>query len=110
MTATRQIFSRSSLAITFAIALTACATNEPLKTETPSQEQRLSDLENRVEKLEARGNVAPPYRNKSEIQEQIRNLEVERSKLLVSYTAEHPSVMDIDRKLVILNNQLKMLE
>jgi predicted small lipoprotein YifL len=110
MTTTPQIFSRPSLAIAFAFALAACGTNEPLKTEKPSQEQRLSDLESRVEKLEARSEVAPPFRNKSEIQQQIETLEAERSKLLVNYTAEHPSVRDIDRKLAILNKQLKMLE
>jgi hypothetical protein len=110
MSPTPPIFPRSGLAVTLAFALAACATNEPLKTDTPSLEQRLFDLERRVERLEARNDVAPPYRNKAEIQAQITSLEAERSRLLVSYTAQHPAVRDIDRKLVILNNQLKTME
>lgn len=110
MSPTSQIFAQSGLAVTLAFSLAACGTTEPLKTDTPSQEQRLLDIERRVERLEARNEVAPPYRNKAEIEAQIRSLEAERSKLLVNYTAQHPTVTDIDRKLVILNKQLKMIE
>jgi hypothetical protein len=110
MLPTPQIFTQSGLAVTLAFALAACGTTEPPKTDTPSQEQRLLDIERRVERLEARDEVAPPYRSKAEIQAQIKSLEAERSKLLVSYTAQHPSVTDIDRKLMILNKQLKMIE
>jgi predicted small lipoprotein YifL len=110
MSLTPQTFPRCGLAVTLAFALAACGTNEPLKTDMPPPDQRLLDLERRVEKLEARGEVAQPYRSKAEIQAQIKSLEEERSKLLVSYTVQHPAVRDIDRKLVILNNQLNMTE
>jgi uncharacterized membrane protein YvbJ len=63
-----------------------------------------------VERLEARPAVKPPYRNKAEIQANIKELEDERAKLLITYLPEHPDIKDIDRQLEILNSQLKMLE
>jgi hypothetical protein len=104
------ILSRSCLTVALAFALVACATHAPPKTDTPSVEQRLSDLERRVEKLEARPVVEPPYRNKVEIQENIKALEEERDKLLIRYLPQHPDIKDIDRRLEILNSQLKMQE
>lgn len=96
------------LALTFSLA--ACGSHAPLKTDTPSLEQRLLDLERRVERLEAHPAVEPPYRSKAEIQAHIRTLEAERDKLLTRYLAQHPEIRDIDRKLEILNSQLKTLE
>jgi len=60
--------------------------------------------------LEARPVVQPPYRSKAEIQANIEALEVERGKLLTRYYAQHPDIKDIDRKVDILNCQLKLLE
>jgi hypothetical protein len=111
MLPTPPIFPQSCLTIALAFALAACAPHASLpSTDTPSQEQRLLDLERRMERLEARHGVEPPYRSKAEIQAHIRELEAERGKLMISYTAEHPAIKDIDRKLEILNNQLEMLE
>lgn len=110
MPSTPTIFHRSCVAVTLALALAACGTQAPLKTDTPSMEQRLLDLEHRLDSLEARNAVAPPYRNKAEIEAHIKALEEERSKLLVSYTDQHPAIRDIDRMLAILNNQLKTME
>jgi septal ring factor EnvC (AmiA/AmiB activator) len=102
---------RYCLTIALALALVACAPQAPLPdANKPSQEQRLTDLEQRVDKLEARTPIPPPYRSKAEIQAQISELETERSKLLIHYTAQHPAIRDIDRELAILNDQLKMLE
>lgn len=109
MSPTPPISSRSYLMLTLALA--ACAPHAPLPmTDAPSLEQRLFDLEHRVERLEVRSFGEPPYRNKAEIQAHIRALEEERSKLLTSYTVQHPAIKDIDRKLMILDIQLKMLE
>ena len=94
------------LALTFALA--ACGSPAPSKTDTPSVEQRLSDLERRVDMLEARPEVQPPYRSKAEIQAHIAALEAERGKLLALYYPQHPEIKDIDRRLEILNFQLQM--
>ncbi len=96
------------LALTFALA--ACGSSAPPKTDTPSVEQRLSDLERRVDMLEARPEVQLPYRSKAEIQANIEALEAERGKLLTHYYPQHPEIKDIDRRLEILNSQLQMLE
>lgn len=108
---THPMRSRSWLAVVLAFSLTACASPAPPKTdEAPSLEQRMSELERRVERLEARPAVKPPYRNKAEIQENIRALEDERAKLLTHYLPEHPEIKNIDRELDILNTQLKMVD
>ena len=67
---------------------------------------RVVEREDRVSKLEARQQAAPPYRSKDEIQTHIRSLEEERGKLLGQYTAEHPAIRDINRKLDMLRHQL----
>jgi hypothetical protein len=107
---TLPILSRYCLTVALALAVVACGTNAPPKPDTPSVEQRLSDLESRMERLEARPVVQPPYRSKAEIQANIQALEDERAKLLTRYLPKHPAIKDIDRRLGILNSQLKMLE
>ena len=110
MSHTRPILSLSCLTVALALALAACGTQAPPKTDTPSVEQRLFDLERRMERLEARPAVQPPYRNKEEIQAHIKALEDERATLLADYLPQHPAIKDIDRRLEILNVQLRMLE
>lgn len=96
--------------LAFALALTGCGSNAPRKAETPSIEHRLLELERRMDRMEARLAVAPPYRNRAEIQAQIRELETERAELLTRYLPQHPAIRDIDRMLWILDKQLKELE
>jgi hypothetical protein len=103
----RPIFPPFCLSI--ALVLGGCA-QPPPGTGTPSVEHRLSNLERRVENLEALPQVEPPYRNKEAIQADIKALEEERGKLLIRYTAQHPAIRDIDRRLAILDKQLKLLE
>jgi len=96
-----------------ALALTGCAqqTPAPDTTGSPVQvDQRLSDLERRMERLESRPPVQVPSRSKAEIESQVTWLEGERDKLLLKYTEQHPAIRDIDRQLRILHIQLKMLE
>ena len=107
---THPTLSRSWLTVALALSLTACASPAAPKTDAPSLEQRMFELERRVERLEARPAVKPPYRNKAEIQENIRALEDERAKLLTHYLPEHPDIKNIDRELDILNTQLKMVD
>ncbi|MBS1220372.1 MAG: hypothetical protein H6R21_3505 [Proteobacteria bacterium] len=102
--------SRSCLMLGLTFALAACGSPAPPKADTPSVEHRLSDLERRVEMLEARPAVQPPYRSKAEIQANIEALEAERNKLLAHYYPQHPEIKDIDRRLEILYSQLQMLE
>ena len=110
MTDTRPMLSRSCTAVALAFALAGCGSNGPLKTDTPSIEQRLLELERRMERLEARLAVEPPYRSKAEIRAHIRELEAERSELMIRYLPQHPAIRDLDRRLGILDTQLKMLE
>jgi hypothetical protein len=94
--------------VAFAFALAACGSQAPPKTDKPSLEQRLFELERRMERLEARPAVEPPYRSKAEIRAHIEALEEERGELLTRYYAQHPAIKDIDRRLEILNIQLRM--
>ena len=110
MSHTRPILCRSCLTVALALALAACGTQAPPKADTPSVEQRLFDLERRMERLEARPVVQPAYRTREEIQAHIKALQDERSRLLVDYHAQHPAIKDIDRRLEILNVQLRMME
>ena len=92
-------------------ALAACSAPAPAPTPQASPfEQRLSDLERRIELLEARPPVALPYRDRAEIEAHIQTLEAERAALLGRYLPDHPLVRDVDRRLEILNTQLNMLE
>ena len=110
MSHTRPILCRSCLTVALALALAACGTPAPPKADTPSVEQRLFDLERRMERLEARPAVQSPYRTKEEIQAHIKALEEERATLLADYLPQHPAIKDIDRRLEILNVQLRMME
>ena len=102
---------RTGVTVALASALVACASNAPAPTpETPSVEQRLADMERRIEMLEARPSIEPPYRDRAEIEAHIQALEAERAALLTRYLTEHPLIRDIDRRLIILNNQLNMTE
>jgi len=102
---------RTGVTVALASALVACASNAPPPTpETPSVEQRLADMERRIEMLEARPSIEPPYRDRAEIEAHIQALEAERTALLTRYLTEHPLIRDIDRRLIILNNQLNMTE
>jgi len=101
---------RTGVTVALACALVACASNAPPTSETPSVEQRLADMERRIEMLEARPSIEPPYRDRAEIEAHIQALEAERAALLTRYLTEHPLIRDIDRRLLILNNQLKMIE
>jgi hypothetical protein len=94
------------------LLLAGCASHEvvpPVAGQTTA-EQRLTDLERRMQRLESRPLVEAPYGNREEIQARIGQLEAERGKLLLKYTEQHPAVRDIDRQLLILRAQLRMLE
>jgi hypothetical protein len=102
--------SRPCLTLSLTFALAACGSPAPPKADAPSLEQRVSELEHRMENLEARPAVESPYRSRAEIQAHIQALEAERHKLLIGYLPQHPAIRDIDRQLRILNSQLKALE
>lgn len=67
------------------------------------------DLERRVQRLESRPTALAPFRSRAEIQAQVRDLEAQRAHLLTQYTIQHPAVRDIERQLLILNQQLREL-
>lgn len=94
-----------------AALLAGCATREPQRESGASGvlAQRLDDLERRMQRLEGRPPLEAPYRNRADIQAHIKQLEADRARLLVKYTDQHPAVRDIDRKLLILREQLGMM-
>lgn len=97
-------------ALALGLLLTACASHEVnLPEAAATTEQRVADLERRVQRLEGRPPVAAPNRSPEDIQAHIKSLESDRARLLVKYTDQHPAVRDIDRKLLILNEQLRQL-
>lgn len=102
----------SGTAVCLGLMLAGCVT-APAKTPEAAgaqvTAQRLDDLERRVQRLEGRPPVQEPYRGREEIQAHIKALEAERAKLLLKYTDQYPAVRDIDRKLLILNEQLRKM-
>jgi hypothetical protein len=100
------------LALPWVLFMAGCSTHQvaPPATGNMTTEQRLSELERRMERLESRPLIEAPYGNLDEIQARIDQLESERIKLLIRYTEQHPAIRDINRKLLILREQLKMLQ
>lgn len=103
---------RRLLLFPLGLLLAGCASHEmvPAVASQTATEQRLADLERRVQRLESRPPVQAPYGNREDIQTHIDQLETERGKLLLKYTEQYPAVRDIDRQLLILREQLRMLE
>jgi hypothetical protein len=97
------------LSATWVLILAACAQQPPTPTVEKSVDQRLDDLERRVQRLEGRPQTWLPYRDRREIEAHIKSLEGERDRLLLKTTEEHPEVRDLDRRLKILREQLQML-
>lgn len=94
------------------LLLAGCASHEavPPTDSHAVTEQRVADLERRMQRLESRPPVEAPYGNREEVLSRIKQLEAERGNLLLSYTELHPAVRTIDRKLLILREQLRMLQ
>lgn len=100
----------STAVVAVGALLTACAPHTtPMRLDTPTMEQRVSELEQRLERLEARPEVQAPYRSKAELEAAIQSLQEERIRLLSRYTEQHPEIRDLDRRLAILDSQMKML-
>jgi hypothetical protein len=107
MSLARTFLSGWGLVITLAVG--AFASYSPQSGAVmPSMENRVIDRNHRVDKIEARPDVARSYRSKEDIQQDISDLEAERAELLGRYTPQHPSIRDIDRELLILRGRLKM--
>lgn len=94
------------------LLLAGCASHEvvPPAARQAATERHLEDLERRMQRLESRPPVEAPYGKREDVQSRIDQLETERGNLLLKYTEQHPSVRTIDRKLLILREQLRMLE
>ncbi|HNQ05180.1 MAG TPA: hypothetical protein PKH69_11285 [Thiobacillaceae bacterium] len=92
--------------------LAGCATTHPPATadqmDASGVQRRLDELERRVQSLEERPPLEKSYLSREEIQGQMRQLEVERARLRLKYTDQHPAIRDIDRGLRILARQLDM--
>lgn len=106
------------LLVPLILILSGCAAHEAAPPDAGEQaaarrlsaiEQRLAEIERRLLRLESLPPVEAPYGNRDDVQNQIGQLETERGKLLLNYTEQHPAVRTLDRKLLILREQLRML-
>lgn len=50
-----------------------------------------------------------PFRSRAELEAAIQLLQAERIRLLSRYTEQQPEIRDLDRRLAILDRQMKML-
>ncbi len=102
------------IAIAAALGLTACVQPPaaPPQPSGPSIEQRVQDLEWRLDALERYVTSMPsaPLRSRAEIEANIRSLESQRTQLLLRYQPAHPDIRDIDLRLRLLRGQLQMLD
>jgi len=89
----------------------SCATGGPIQPYY-DLEKRIYELERRIAVLESRyEHPTPiPQRSKKELQGQLDGLRKEREKLSLSYTDQHPRVMELDRKIRVLEQQIKLLQ
>lgn len=103
---------RAAVLAASALGLAACATPPSPSPEVVALEQRLSQLEGRIELLERYVTAvpAPPLRSRDEIEQHIRTLESRRATLLQRYTPAHPEVRDVDLQLRLLRLQLAVLD
>jgi len=99
--------SRYLPTVALASVLAACGTYAPQQGATPSLEQRVLELEDRVQRLEADSLVETPLPGPADIQAQIRALEAERARLLTRYYDQHPAIRVIDQRLENLRGQLQ---
>ena len=85
--------------------------------------KRLDALEQRVHALELKladlaqerrppprelTDVPAPHRSAAEIRAHIRQLEAEKAKLSTKYTPEHPTIVDLERQIRMLQRQLEL--
>jgi hypothetical protein len=104
------------LAALAATVLAAACAQAPLPAapdgQTLSAEQRLQNLEWRVDALERFITNVPgiPQRSRAEIEANIRSLEQRRVELLQRYLPPHPAIREIDLSLKLLRWQLQMLD
>jgi len=98
---------RHCLTLALACALAGCAGYDQQEAGTPTLEQRVLELEDRMRRLEADSLAEVPPHGPAEIQAQIRDLEAERARLLTRYYEQHPAIRVIDRRLDILHGQLQ---
>ena len=103
---------RAAVLAASALGLAACATPPSPSPEVVALEQRLSQLEGRIELLERYVTAvpAPPLRSRDDIEQHIRSLEAKRAALLQRYTPAHPEVRDVDLQLRLLRLQLAVLD
>lgn len=103
---------RAAVLVASALGLAACAAPSAPSPEVVALEQRLSQLEGRIELLERYVTAvpAPPLRSRDEIEQHIRALESRRATLLQRYTPAHPEVRDVDLQLRLLRLQLAVLD
>ena len=103
---------RAAVLAASALGLAACATPPSPSPEVVALEERLSQLEGRIELLERYVTAvpAPPLRSRDDIEQHIRSLEAKRAALLQRYTPAHPEVRDVDLQLRLLRLQLAVLD
>lgn len=101
------VLSRYCPTVALASVLAACAPYAPPQGAAPALEQRVLELEDRVQRLEADSLADAPRQGPAEIQAQIGALEAERARLLTRYYDQHPAIRVIDQRLENLRGQLQ---
>lgn len=101
------VLSLHCLTLAFACVLTGCTAYDQQAAGTPTLEQRVLELEDRMRRLEADSLAETPGQGPAEVEAQIRDLEAERARLLTRYYEQHPAIRVIDRRLDTLHGQLQ---
>lgn len=82
-------------------------------------EAKVIELQDRIEDMEARESaqddiegkgIPEPCVSREALQGRILNLLKRRSRLLIKYTENHPSVVELDRRIRLAEDQIKMLD
>lgn len=95
----------------------ACAERGPVRpasgtvTGANTLDSKLSRLADRVRPVGApyTAEVPQPYESKSELLVVLEELEQRKAGLLERYTEHHPDVVDVDRQMAIVRQQIEML-
>ncbi len=109
--------SLRTLMVLMLTVLAGCVTDD-INLRVERLEKQIIGLEDRIEDLEAaqkaekkaRDNSVPaPCVNRGTLQGRIESLQNKRAALLIKYTNQHPDIVELDRKIQLAQDQIRML-
>lgn len=93
------------------LALGGCAGKSPPAPQSDERETTPARLEQRLQILAEKNTIEErPTRDPEQIRAQIAALEERRQSLLLRYTAEHPTVVQVSRQIRVLQERLATIE